>query len=194
MVLNHSSHSLLAIQDDIITYINKIEYQSNFVKNVRKLKYLKDRHLLQDSTDIMEHLQQDNALWHQKELRFRTNTSLSFLREDDASIPIIDAVQKQLKKSLKTAEKDSVTIDKDYLENKAEVMTGIDRDELFVNFQMQHLDLLEYIMELKQENLTEEDRMVLYVQMVAQFGEAMIASNDYSVIGTKEFLKINPDN
>lgn len=71
------------VQRLIVHYLNLIEYQNRIAEKVRKLKYLKDRFLLRESSDIKTLLLECNPVWMEGQDRPRIKLSPDFLRNND---------------------------------------------------------------------------------------------------------------
>ena len=68
--LHESFHALISISAQIIDYLNRIEYQSNLIKKIRQLKYMKDQLMIEESTDIRVLLSRTDDLWMEKQPKY----------------------------------------------------------------------------------------------------------------------------
>ena len=96
--LRETTHGLIAIGAQIIDYLNRIDYQSRIVRKIRQLKYMRDQQMLTESSDIETLLANTNDVWMEPRPKYRTFVSLDFLRNDDASIDILEKVRSRLSK------------------------------------------------------------------------------------------------
>ena len=78
-----ADHNLLEIEHQIIDYINQIELQSQLLKKIRQLKYLKDQLTWREDTNIVRTLNDVNPLWMEKRPYNRIFLSVDMLRDNE---------------------------------------------------------------------------------------------------------------
>ena len=89
-------HSLIELERTIRDYLNQIDAHNRLVKHIRKLKYLKDQLTWERTTNVREILTECNNLTLETMSYYTTNISLSFLRNSDDAIEIIDDARKTI--------------------------------------------------------------------------------------------------
>ena len=148
--LRETTHGLIAIGAQIIDYLNRIDYQSRIVRKIRQLKYMRDQQMLTESSDIETLLANTNDVWMEPRPKYRTFVSLDFLRNDDASIDILEKVRSRLsKKTLRRV---------------------FNHQELINGFLAQSADLFTYVWNYPfRTETTPEERLVLFLQLASQY-------------------------
>ena len=168
--LHESAHSLIAISSQIIDYLNRIEYQSKLVKKIRKLKYLKDQFMIEESTDIKVLLNATDDLWMEKQPKYITRVSLDFLRNDDQALDILQNIRKRLSKKTTVKVRLADKIDDAYLTEKQETSRIFNHAEIMNAFFAQGKDLFNFIWEYEfSVPADSEMRLVLFLQLASQY-------------------------
>lgn len=178
--LKETAHALIDIQKQIIDYLNRIEYQSKLIKKVRQLKYLKDMLIIRDSAELDNVLIPRNPVWMSGEIRFSTKVSIDFLRNDDRALEILNHVRKYLSRETVLPKQLSGRIEPEYFDMQTETMRMFNHQEMFNAFKAQGNDLFNFIKNYPfKEETTEEDRLVLFLQLASQFPDDLNFTGEY---------------
>lgn len=191
--LHESAHGLISIAAQIIDYLNRIEYQSRLVKKVRQLKYLKDRFMIAESTDIREMVANRNEVWMEKQPKYITRVSLDFLRNDDVALDILCSIRRRLTKKKNIKSRLAGKIDKTYLEEQQETSRTFNHLEIINGFLAQGLDLFSYVWNQPfAGEVSREQRLVLFLQLASQYGEVLQYTPATQAIDNIEYPIIYP--
>lgn len=191
--LHESAHGLIAIREQIIDYLNRIEVQGILVKRIRQLKYLKDQFMIENNTDIKEVLSRTNEVWMERLPKYSTKISLDFLRNDDMALAILSDVRRHLSKKTIIRSKLSGKIDRRYLEAQQEVERIFNHGEIMSGFLAQGLDLFQYIWNFRFSSETsKEQRLVLFLQLASQYTETLNFTTETGKIENIEYPLIYP--
>lgn len=191
--LHESAHGLIDIAEQIIDYLNRIEYQSRLVKKIRQLKYLKDQFMIQDSTDINEQLGQRNPVWMEKLPKYSTKVSLDFLRNDDAALDILNDVRRRLSKKTLIKSRLAGKIDNRYLEESQEISRAFNHREIINGFLAQGTDLFNYVWNYRFQIETDrEQRLVLFLQLASQYNDEIRYTFETRILDNIEYPIIYP--
>lgn len=191
--LHESAHGLIDIAEQIIDYLNRIEYQSRLVKKIRQLKYLKDQFMIRDSTDINTQLSLVNPVWMEKLPKYRTKVSLDFLRNDDAALDILSNVHRRLSKKTQIKSRLAGKIDRHYFEEIQETSRAFNHRELMNGFLAQGTDLFNYVWNYRFQTETDrEQRLVLFLQLASQYNDDLRYTSDIQNLDNIEYPLIYP--
>lgn len=191
--LHESAHGLIDIAEQIIDYLNRIEYQSRLVKKIRQLKYLKDQFMIQDSTDINDQLAQRNPVWMEKLPKYSTKVSLDFLRNDDAALDILNDVRRRLSKKTLIKSRLAGKIDDRYLEESQEISRAFNHREIINGFLAQGTDLFNYVWNYRFQTETDrEQRLVLFLQLASQYNDDIRYTSEIQILDNIEYPIIYP--
>ncbi len=192
--LHESAHSMIEIERLIIDYLNKIEYQNKIIKKVRTLKYLKDQVMIESQTNIAEVMAQANHVWFEPDNHFYTKVSLTFLRNDDSALYILENVRRQIKRKLTITERLSAPLMPESLVMSQEEQRAFDHYELINSFEAQGNDLFKFVWRYDfHQPTTEEQRLVLFLQLASQFASRLNITEATETIGniTYPIIHIN---
>ena len=168
--LRETTHGLIAIGAQIIDYLNRIDYQSRIVRKIRQLKYMRDQQMLTESSDIETLLANTNDVWMEPRPKYRTFVSLDFLRNDDASIDILEKVRSRLSKKTLIRSKLAGPIDSHYLRQTSDGRRVFNHQGLINGFLAQRADLFTYVWNYPfRTETTPEERLVLFLQLASQY-------------------------
>lgn len=191
--LHESAHGLIDIAEQIIDYLNRIEYQSRLVRKIRQLKYLKDQFMIQDSTDINEQLALQNPVWMEKLPKYSTKVSLDFLRNDDAALDILNDVRRRLSKKTLIKSRLAGKIDERYLEESQEISRAFNHREIINGFLAQGTDLFNYVWNYRFQTETDrEQRLVLFLQLASQYNDEIRYTFETRILDNIEYPIIYP--
>lgn len=191
--LRESAHGLIAVTDQIIDYLNRIEYQSELVKKVRNLKYLRDKYMIEQHSDIREISARCNAVWMEPKPKYTTRVSIPFLHNEDAALEILDNIRGRLSRKVGIQSRLAGTIATDYLEGQSETIKAFNHLELLNGFMAQRGDLFYYIWHYTfSEEIDREMRLVLFLQMASQYPDQMLFTAERKALDNIEYPLIYP--
>ena len=187
-------HNLLELDRQIINYLNLIEYQNRLFEKVQKLKYLRDQMLLDTNTDILAKLQMRNPIWMEPRPRYTLKVSLSMLRTTDIGLKILQDVAKG--KSNDRLRKGNLAepLTKEELTEQQKVLQTVDVREVKTAFMASGDNLFHFVMNYSgyRKQMADEEKLVLFCQIAAQYHDELVISEEYGRHGNIEFPFIYP--
>lgn len=191
--LDESTHNLIEIEKQIINYLNQIKYQSGFIEQLRKVKYLKDQFTIKAETNIESLLNSKHTIIFEPNPITSLKLSLDYLTSDENAFESIKKISKRvnIKANLKPLIADIIS--NEYLETEIEEEISIDLEEVKNNFIATSNNLFEFVINydfLKEVSFNE--RVTIYCQMVSQYEMLLNITNDYKCNNEIEFAVIYP--
>ena len=187
-------HNLLELDRQIINYLNLIEYQNRLFEKVQKLKYLRDQMLLETNTDIKAKMDARNPVWMEPRPRYTLKVSLSMLRTTDTGLKILQDVAKG--KSNDRLRKGNLAepLTKEELTEQQKVLQTVDVREVKTAFMASGDNLFHFVMNYSgyRKQMADEEKLVLFCQIAAQYHEELVISEEYGRHGNIEFPFIYP--
>lgn len=187
-------HNLLELDRQIINYLNLIEYQNQLFEKVQKLKYLRDQMLLETNTDIKAKMDARNPVWMEPRPRYTLKVSLSMLRTTDTGLKILQDVAKG--KSNDRLRKGNLAepLTKEELTEQQKVLQTVDVREVKTAFMASGDDLFHFVMNYSgyRKQMADEEKLVLFCQIAAQYHDELVISEEYGRHGNIEFPFIYP--
>ena len=187
-------HNLLELDRQIINYLNLIEYQNRLFEKVQKLKYLRDQMLLETNTDIKAKMDARNPVWMEPRPRYTLKVSLSMLRTTDTGLKILQDVAKG--KSNDRLRKGSLAepLTKEELTEQQKVLQTVDVREVKTAFMASGDNLFHFVMNYSgyRKQMADEEKLVLFCQIAAQYHDELVISEEYGRHGNIEFPFIYP--
>lgn len=187
-------HNLLELDRQIINYLNLIEYQNRLFKKVQKLKYLRDQMLLETNTDIKAKMDARNPVWLEPRPRYTLKVSLSMLRTTDTGLKILQDVAKG--KSNDRLRKGNLAepLTKEELTEQQKVLQTVDVSEVKTAFMASGDNLFHFVMNYSgyRKQMADEEKLVLFCQIAAQYHDELVISEEYGRHGNIEFPFIYP--
>lgn len=187
-------HNLLELDRQIINYLNLIEYQNRLFKKVQKLKYLRDQMLLETNTDIKAKMDARNPVWLEPRPRYTLKVSLSMLRTTDTGLKILQDVAKG--KSNDRLRKGNLAepLTKEELTEQQKVQQTVDVREVKTAFMASGDNLFHFVMNYSgyRKQMADEEKLVLFCQIAAQYHDELVISEEYGRHGNIEFPFIYP--
>lgn len=191
--LNASAHGLIAIKAQIIEYLNRIEYQSRIVRKVRQLKYLRDRFMAEQSTNVLKVASEMKDVWVERGSGYTTKVSLDFLRNDDSALAVLGDVRRRLNRKTIIKSKQAGKIAPQYLNEMKETTRTINHKELIDSFTAQSADLFTYVWNYNFDTDTdEEQRLVIFLQLASQYPDKLRYTCDTATKNKYEYPLIFP--
>lgn len=187
-------HNLLELDRQIINYLNLIEYQNRLFEKVQKLKYLRDQMLLETNTDIKAKMDARNPVWMEPRPRYTLKVSLSMLRTTDTGLKILQDVAKG--KSNNRLRKGNLAepLTKEELTEQQKVLQTVDVREVKTAFMASGDNLFHFVMNYSgyRKQMADEEKLVLFCQIAAQYHDELVISEKYGRHGNIEFPFIYP--
>lgn len=182
-------HNLLELDRQIINYLNLIEYQNRLFEKVQKLKYLRDQMLLETNTDIKAKMDARNPVWMEPRPRYTLKVSLSMLRTTDTGLKILQDVAKG--KSNDRLRKGNLAepLTKEELTEQQKVLQTVDVREVKTAFMASGDNLFHFVMNYSgyRKQMADEEKLVLFCQIAAQYHDELVISEEYGRHGNIEF-------
>ena len=187
-------HNLLELDRQIINYLNLIEYQNRLFEKVQKLKYLRDQMLLETNTDIKAKMDARNPVWMEPRPRYTLKVSLSMLRTTDTGLKILQDVAKG--KSNDRLRKGNLAepLTKEERTEQQKVLQTVDVREVKTAFMASGDNLFHFVMNYSgyRKQMADEEKLVLFCQIAAQYHDELVISEEYGRHGNIEFPFIYP--
>ena len=187
-------HNLLELDRQIINYLNLIEYQNRLFEKVQKLKYLRDQMLLETNTDIKAKMDARNPVWMEPRPRYTLKVSLSMLRTTDTGLKILQDVAKG--KSNDRLRKGNLAepLTKEELTEQQKVLQTVDVREVKTAYMASGDNLFHFVMNYSgyRKQMADEEKLVLFCQIAAQYHDELVISEEYGRHGNIEFPFIYP--
>lgn len=187
-------HNLLELDRQIINYLNLIEYQNRLFEKVQKLKYLRDQMLLETNTDIKAKMDARNPVWMEPRPRYTLKVSLLMLRTTDTGLKILQDVAKG--KSNDRLRKGNLAepLTKEELTEQQKVLQTVDVREVKTAFMASGDNLFHFVMNYSgyRKQMADEEKLVLFCQIAAQYHDELVISEEYGRHGNIEFPFIYP--
>jgi hypothetical protein len=185
-----ADHNLLEIEHQIIEYINQIELQSQLLKKIRRLKYLKDQLTWREDTNIVRTLNDVNPLWMEKRPYNRIFLSVDMLRSNEETYDLIRKIAgKNDVRRLARTEADP--LDQEFLNDNTEEVNSVNTTELWNAFKAQGQHLFSFIRNYNYHlPRTLNDHIILYCQMATQHSDELRITDNYETFENIEYALI----
>ena len=187
-------HNLLELDRQIINYLNLIEYQSRLYEKVQKLKYLRDQMLLETNTDIKAKLQARNPVWMEPRPRYTLKVSLSMLQTSDLGLKILQDVTKGKGNDRLRKGNLAEPLTAEELSEQSQVLQMVDVHEVKTAFMASGDNLFNFVMNYSgyRITVTDEEKLVLFCQIAAQYLDELSISDEYRRYNDIEYPLIYP--
>ena len=187
-------HNLIELDRQIITYLNLIEYQNRLYEKVQKLKYLRDQMLLETNTDIKAKLQTRNPVWMEPRPRYTLKVSLSMLQTSDLGLKILQDVAKGKGNDRLRKGNLAEPLTAEELSEQTQVLQMVDVHEVKTAFMASGDNLFNFVMNYSgyRKSVTDEEKLVLFCQIAAQYLDELSISDEYRRYNDIEYPLIYP--
>ena len=208
------SHNLIEIQKQIISYLNKIEYQSRILTSVspstarlspsityqsrilvkvRQLKYLKDQFELESKTNIREVLAAKDPVCFEPSPTYPLRLSVDYLRSGDDVVESIRKVFVRVKKNGRQAKKIAGNIAGDYLVTQTTEEIFINLEEVKNAFLASGSDLFTFVMTYHfPKEVDIDERITFYCQIISQYYDDCSVTDRYASAYGVEYTLVYP--
>lgn len=187
-------HNLLELDRQIINYLNLIEYQNRLFEKVQKLKYLRDQLLLESNTDIKVKMTVRNPVWMEPRPRYPLKVSLSMLRTSDLGLKVLlDVVKGKGNNRLRKGNL-AEPLTEEELKEQQHVLQIVDVNEVKTAFMASGDNLFNFVMNYSgyHKQMTDEEKLVLFCQIAAQYLDELSISEEFNCYGGIEYPLIYP--
>ena len=192
--LNECFHNLIEIQKQIISYLNRIEYQNKIRVKIRQLKYLKDQFELEERTDICRVLMQKDSVWFEPAPAYPLRLSVEYLRNDDEVLESIRKVIATVGKRAILARNVADNIAEESLETHISEEAYINLEEVKKRFMQADGDLFSFVTAYPfTQEVSFDERITFYCQIVSQFYEELRITDEYGRMDGVEYALIYPE-
>ena len=187
-------HNLLELDRQIINYLNLIEYQNRLFEKVQKLKYLRDQMLLETNTDIKAKMATRNPVWMEPRPRYPLKVSLTMLRTSDVGLKILQDVTKGKGNDRLRKGNLAEPLTEDELSEQQQVLQMVDVQEVKTAFMASGDNLFHFVMSYSayRKPMTDEEKLVLFCQIAAQYLDELSISEEYRSYQNIEYPLIYP--
>lgn len=187
-------HNLLELDRQIINYLNLIEYQNRLFEKVQKLKYLRDQLLLESNTDIKAKMTVRNPVWMEPRPRYPLKVSLSMLRTSDLGLKVLQDVVKGKGNNRLRKGNLAEPLTEEKLKEQQHVLQIVDVNEVKTAFMASGDNLFNFVMNYSgyHKQMTDEEKLVLFCQIAAQYLDELSISEEFNCYGGIEYPLIYP--
>ena len=187
-------HNLLELDRQIINYLNLIEYQNRLFEKVQKLKYLRDQLLLESNTDIKAKMTVRNPVWMEPRPRYLLKVSLSMLRTSDLGLKVLQDVVKGKGNNRLRKGNLAEPLTEEELKEQQHVLQIVDVNEVKTAFMASGDNLFNFVMNYSgyHKQMTDEEKLVLFCQIAAQYLDELSISEEFNCYGGIEYPLIYP--
>ena len=191
--LTESYHNLLELDRQIIQYLNKIEAEQKLVEKIRRVKYLKDQLVWEQSTDVLFCLQTHRPAFLEKRPWYNFLPSLDDLTNTPDGLAALKEAHKALKHPVAKRKTDDVPLSAEELQQNAVVKDILNTFQLRSAFLGGSHDLMSFLGQYRfEEPMSEEDKLTLFCRLAAEYYDDFRISEDTSQIGNYSYPMIYP--
>jgi len=191
--LTESYHNLLELDRQIIQYLNKIEAEQKLVEKIRRIKYLKDQLVWEQSTDVLFFLQTHRSAFLEKRPWYNFLPSLDDITNTPDGLAALKEAHKALKHPVAKRKTDNVPLTSEELQQGAVVKDILNTFQLRSAFLGGSQDLMSFIGQYRfEESMNEEERLTLFCRLAAEYYDDFRISEDTSQIGNYSYPMIYP--
>ncbi|MCM1491191.1 MAG: hypothetical protein NC095_10265 [Muribaculum sp.] len=181
-------HSLIELEGTIRDYLNQIDAHNRLVKHIRKLKYLKDQLTWERTTNVRDVLGRCNHQALETLSYYSTKVSLSFLRNSDDAIELIDQARKSISRLRSLKNTPAVPLTEKDLRAECIVEDFIDTDAIANAFFASSQDLYTFAMNYPYTQPQPRERRVEYYLDIAQnHHDKLLITDDWQRDGNVEY-------
>ncbi len=187
-------HNLLELDRQIINYLNLIEYQNRLFEKVQKLKYLRDQMLLETNTDVKAKMATRNPVWMEPRPRYPLKVSLTMLRTSDIGLKILQDIAKGKGNDRLRKGNLAEPLTEEELSEQQQVLQMVDVHEVKTAFMASGDNLFHFVMNYSayRKPMTDEEKLVLFCQIAAQYLDDLSVSDEYRCHQGIEYPLIYP--
>ena len=161
-------HSLIVLERTILDYLNQIDAHTRLVKQIRKLKYLKDQLTWERTTNVCEIIEKCSHTALETNDKYPTRVSLSFLRDSDDALEVIDNVRRVISRQKSLRNKSPIQLIESELNAKCIVEDFVDTDAIANAFFASSQDLYTFVINYPYVQPQHKERRVEYYLEIVQ--------------------------
>ena len=186
--LRESAHNLIEINKQIIEYLNLVEMQSQLLKKIKTLKYLKDQLIWKEASDVVSQMQNSNSLIFETHPRYSLKLSISGLQNDVTMMDVLGKVRSRMKTGKSVRRDVAEPISVGYLSVMEERVETVNLQELKNSFVASGDHLFSFVMNYNYRfprQLTE--KVIYFCQIAAQYSDELVITDQYEKSGDYEY-------
>lgn len=181
-------HSIIELERIIRDYLNQIDAHNRLVKHIRKLKYLKDQLTWERTTNVCEFLDNCRHLALESMTYYTTKVSLSFLRNSDEAITIIDDARKTISRLRTLKNSPAAPLKESELNAECIVEDFVDTDAMANAFFASSQDLYTFVINYPYAQPQQKERRVeYYLEIVQNHNSKLLITDDWRQDGNVEY-------
>lgn len=182
--LTESYHNLLELDRQIIQYLNKIEAEQKLVEKIRRIKYLKDQLVWEQSTDVLFCLQTHRPAFLEKRPWYNFLPSLELITNSSDGLAALKEAHKALKHPVAKRKVETEPLTAEETVQRTLVQDTMNTYEIRNAFLGSSQDLMSFLATGKEFPLSE--KLSLFCRLAAEYNEDFritdqyVEMNDYS--------------
>ncbi len=182
--LTESYHNLLELDRQIIQYLNKIEAEQKLVEKIRRIKYLKDQLVWEQSTDVLFCLQTHRPAFLEKRPWYNFLPSLELITNSSDGLAALKEAHKALKNPVAKRKVETEPLTTEETVQRTLVQDTMNTYEIRNAFLGSSQDLMSFLATGKEFPLSE--KLSLFCRLAAEYYEDFritdqyVEMNDYS--------------
>lgn len=182
--LTESYHNLLELDRQIIQYLNKIEAEQKWVEKIRRIKYLKDQLVWEQSTDVLFCLQTHRPAFLEKRPWYNFLPSLELITNSSDGLAALKEAHKALKHPVAKRKVETEPLTAEETVQRTLVQDTMNTYEIRNAFLGSSQDLMSFLATGKEFPLSE--KLSLFCRLAAEYYEDFritdqyVEMNDYS--------------
>lgn len=190
--LNECEHNIIAAQQQIIEYLNQIQYQSRIVEKVRQLKYLKDQFTIRHDTDVERVLDANRGLIFEKRTLYPLKLSLDYLSNDE----VLESIRKantNLHSKVKRNVSLAPTLPPGLLKEEIETELQINLEEVKNSFIASGNNLFNFVIQYPYEKkLSFDEQVTVFCQLISLYEEEFEFTDNFDTMNEIEYAIVYP--
>ena len=168
--LTEAYHNLLELDKQIIQYLNRIEAEQKLVEKIRRLKYLKDQLVWEQSTDVLFYLQTHRPAFLEKRPWYNFLPSLNGVTNTSDGLAALKEAHKNLLNPVARRKMEVAPLSAEELRQGAVVKDILNTFQVRSAFLGGSQDLMSFIGAYRfDEPLSEQERLTLFCRLAAEY-------------------------
>lgn len=181
-------HSLIELEHTIRDYLNQIDAHNRLIKSIRKLKYLKDQLTWERTSNVREILEKCSHQFLEPLTYYSTKVSLSFLRNSDDAIAIIEEARKDISRIRTLRNAPAAPLKESELNAGYVVEDFVDTDAVANAFFASSHDLYTFVINYPYAMPQERERKVeYYLEIVQNHSDKLLITGEWRQDGNVEY-------
>ncbi len=181
-------HSIIELERTIRDYLNQIDAHNRLAKHIRKLKYLKDQLTWERTTNVREILDKCSNVALETTTYYTTKVSLSFLRNTDEAIDIIDDARKTISRLRSLKNTPAIPLKESELNAECIIEDFVDTDAVANAFFASSQDLYTFVINYPYAQPQQREQKVeYYLEIVQNHYHKLLITADWRQDGNVEY-------